>query len=542
LQIALRPEDMRLAHDGNGKPALEFTDTAHTQAFAGMDISLADGHRLSVAWIGPAPVGVDIELIEARDCETWRGLLGDDGYALALKIERETREPFDAAATRVWTLLEAGKKAFLLRRLLPRFTGSCVGDWLVMNLDADGGACRMLSALVKNYDTNGSVFAMSVVLSGDWKSSAVGITKIDGSVTGRGRAESDILLEKLGFDKDAIGFSIDESGPQGQMVFIHRFPIKFRACKTPSKKVAFSQYGEWMGEGREYAALPIFPKVREMFESSAWAMSTNYFKLDVLDEAGPGDIVETRTWGEHGYGEHGEGWCLACEWRTVGAGNRVCRIASAEMGFSWLKILGHGAARAERMPNGLREFFETILPLSADAERRIVQLPSRYRDFKRGGTLWRNQNPFAPGKQLFSHEFTTSTSNANWAGNVYFANYSEWMGDVRDLYFQQLTPEGFRNSGRDGEWVCLSCAIDHLSEAMPFDRILIAMDVAAIYRSGVDLTFDYLLMENGEISRKLAHGKHTMAWVGRDADNEPVALELPRNVVETLMKELGQRK
>jgi len=33
-----------------------------------------------------------------------------------------------------------------------------------------------------------------------------------------------------------------------------------------------------------------------------------------------------------------------------------------------------------------------------------------------------------------------------------------------------------------------------------------------------------------------------MAWVGRDLRNEPVALELPRNVVETLMKELGQKK
>jgi acyl-CoA thioesterase FadM len=125
---------------------------------------------------------------------------------------------------------------------------------------------------------------------------------------------------------------------------------------------------------------------------------------------------------------------------------------------------------------------------------------------------------------------------------VYFANYGEWMSHVRDLYFHRLTPDCFRNSGRDGEWVCLSCAIDHLSEAMPFDRILITMDVAAIYRSGVDLTFDYFLAENDQISRKLAHGKHTMVWVGRDTRNEPVALELPKNVVETLLKEIGQRK
>ena len=53
------------------------------------------------------------------------------------------------------------------------------------------------------------------------------------------------------------------------------------------------------------------------------------------------------------------------------------------------------------------------------------------------------------------------------------------MARVRDLYFHRLTPDCFRHAGRDGEWVSLSCAIDHLSEAMPFDRILVTMDVAA---------------------------------------------------------------
>ena len=57
----------------------------------------------------------------------------------------------------------------------------------------------------------------------------------------------------------------------------------------------------------------------------------------------------------------------------------------------------------------------------------------------------------------------------------------------------------------------------------------------------MELTFDYFLLENQQIARKLAHGKHTMAWVGRDARNEPVALELPRYVVATLMEELKLR-
>jgi hypothetical protein len=68
-------------------------------------------------------------LVEVRDTETWRGLLGDDGYALALRLQAETAEPFDQAATRVWTLIEAGKKAASLKRFVPEDRGSLGGPW-----------------------------------------------------------------------------------------------------------------------------------------------------------------------------------------------------------------------------------------------------------------------------------------------------------------------------------------------------------------------------------------------------------------------------
>ena len=54
----------------------------------------------------------------------------DDGYALALRLATEASEPFDRAATRVWTLLEAGKKANGLKRILPRYESSLGGSWL----------------------------------------------------------------------------------------------------------------------------------------------------------------------------------------------------------------------------------------------------------------------------------------------------------------------------------------------------------------------------------------------------------------------------
>ena len=134
-----------LAHRADGKPELRFADESVAKVFQGADISLADGNGFSVAWIGPAPAGIDIESVEKRDTESWRGLLGDDGYALALRVSAQTAEPFDLAATRVWTLLEAGRKANGLKRILPGYESSLGGPWLCFADTTDNGELELLS-------------------------------------------------------------------------------------------------------------------------------------------------------------------------------------------------------------------------------------------------------------------------------------------------------------------------------------------------------------------------------------------------------------
>ena len=138
-----------LAHDADGKPELRFADEVVAKAFEGTDASLTDGGGFSAAWIGPAPVGVDLERVERRDTETWRGLLGDDGYRLALDLAAQAAEPFDAAATRVWTILEVGKKALGLRRIVPRFESSLGGSWLCLAGSLDGVELEFLSATLE---------------------------------------------------------------------------------------------------------------------------------------------------------------------------------------------------------------------------------------------------------------------------------------------------------------------------------------------------------------------------------------------------------
>jgi hypothetical protein len=308
------PHDVHLTHRPDGKPELRFTEAANSKAFQALDISLADGHGLSVAWVGPVPVGVDIETVEARNCETWRGLLGDDGYALALKIERETREPFDSAATRVWTLLEAGKKAFSLRQVLPHYSESSGSDWLVMSVEADSGTCRLMSALVKRPDVKGSVFAIAV---------AVGH-----KLTAESKRELSAKLQLAKFD---FKFRPDYSGPQDQLVFTKRFPLLFRDGQTASRKVAFTRYASWMGAFREEASTGMFPQLAELFDSGMWGIATNHYRLNVVGELSPRDILEVRLWQERSPNDRL--WLLKCDWRAIARNGQTTRVALSEMGF-----------------------------------------------------------------------------------------------------------------------------------------------------------------------------------------------------------------
>jgi len=160
----LLPTRVSVAYRTDGKPELRFDDASITHAFAGIDVSLADGAGISVALIGPAPVGVDIESVEARDAETWRGLLGDDGYSLALRLTVETAEPFDCAATRVWTLLEAGKKATGPKKLIPRYEAPLGGPWLSCVGAEDAGMMDFLCVTLSSFGKAVATAALTVTM------------------------------------------------------------------------------------------------------------------------------------------------------------------------------------------------------------------------------------------------------------------------------------------------------------------------------------------------------------------------------------------
>ncbi|MEN8135481.1 MAG: SDR family NAD(P)-dependent oxidoreductase [Thermodesulfobacteriota bacterium] len=137
--------DISIQHAKTGKPELAFNGSQAVKT-AAIDISLADGTGTSYAMIGEGPVGIDSEKVEPRTTELWNGLLGDDGYSLAMRLMDETGESFDLSATRVWTLIEAGKKANSLKRVIPELTEIFDRQWIVFK-SKDSQADTFLSTV-----------------------------------------------------------------------------------------------------------------------------------------------------------------------------------------------------------------------------------------------------------------------------------------------------------------------------------------------------------------------------------------------------------
>jgi acyl-CoA thioesterase FadM len=126
----------------------------------------------------------------------------------------------------------------------------------------------------------------------------------------------------------------------------------------------------------------------------------------------------------------------------------------------------------------------------------------------------------------------TSLDSSNLVGNIYFANYYAWMGQTRDQYFFKLIPDYFRGTGEKGELLCLECRVDHLREAMPFDRIVVTMALKVLNTFSATFYFEYFRLEPDGTRIKLAVGEHLAVWVKRDDQSRPIPTPFPPAVLE----------
>jgi hypothetical protein len=96
-----------------------------------------------------------------------------------------------------------------------------------------------------------------------------------------------------------------------------------------------------------------------------------------------------------------------------------------------------------------------------------------------------------------------------------------------------------QNHSPAGGWFCAGCTLEHLREAMPFDRVAVAMSVRSLSECGVGLEFNYYRVDPGGARHKLAVATHEAVWVSRDARGELVASRVPEPFRVALADAIG---
>ncbi|RAL26962.1 type I polyketide synthase [Thermoflavimicrobium daqui] len=477
-------EDYSLAWDETGKPSI----LKHGKQISDLQVSFSHDDEITICTIGSNKQGCDILPIENhRSEEDWINLLTSK-YQPLLQSLRESGDSVVEAGSRIWSCLEAAKKA----------SGKQIEEIILREVIGQAVLFEVISQKISYL-----VITFPIQLSKP-------LPRMLAIVASSHSLESSEDLLYGRFDA--------EHG------FVYRFPLTFKDTPTLSRHVNLSSYSAWMGKVRELSLTNILESVAEQFATGKWGMVTNFVQTEITGEAASHDIIEVHLQIEQiqkdSYIE------IVYYWYKVKDNHTLELIATSRQGLTWVEIIGHGLVKVSPFPAYFKQFLEEKLVVMSSREKLL------------------NQNKILStellGKELFSvktgplnrlilqkNTFITSLEESNLVGNIYFSNYTIWQGKVRDQFFYQLAPELFQGTGEQGEWIALNTHIQHLREAMPFDTIEVEMSLAKRYEYGVKLFFEYYKLASDGQKQKLAFGEQDIVWIKRDENGKPHSSSLP---------------
>lgn len=485
-------------------------------------LSLTHDEGVCLCTAGPAPQGCDLQPVTDRSRQEWQDLLGVDAGPL-LDTLMGAGDSLNRAGTRIWSAKEALGKAL----------GGPIGTLTVAGRQGDAVLLQSVAppspgvATIPLRLTRGAERLLALV--GRERPSL----PVQPSAVAPGEDEDYSRL----FNEGEYAL-LPHGGPQGQMVFVQRIPVTFRASAQLSRSVYFANYLFWLGEVRESSAWPVLGKMAKEFASAQFGGVTNYCRLKILGEAHTGDRIEMRIWASDNGGPADSTMELTVDFRKMLADGASQRLAWCVLQTTWVRVLEHGVVKPEPYPAYYRNFLRNMLPCNeAPNTPEPLTEPLAHLHQLEADEV-RFQAVSAPTIEPVLHEqiIETSLDHANLVGNVYFAYYHNWLGRTRDRCFYNLIPDHFNGNGHDGELLCLSSRIDHLREAMPFDRIRIRMALKVLRRCSAVFHFDFLRCDTDGRQVKLAFGEHQAVWVVRDEAGRPMAAEFPQRVQSAFQK------
>lgn len=503
----------------SGKPVATYSDET-------FEVSVAHDHRYCIAAVADRPVGCDITPVTHRTLQQWIGLLGP--VSRPLIDEQLEADALDLQCTALWAAREVLQKLGI-RNAKSMSIEKRVENGCLLACSTDEGERKIIAFPVRLTRGRKRVVALNVVDSRT-QMTADNVPEID----------------YPGFD-DLLNrqhYKVVEGGPQGQVTFIHRFPVTFHPAGQMSRHVYFSHYFFWAGMVRETAVWPVLERMANQVASGKWGGVTNFTDLKIYGEATTHDLIEAWLWVSGQGGPQNSTHDLTYDFRKVLPGGGSERLAWLEQRTTWVRFLENGIAKIEPLPDYIASYMDDMLP-RYDAPNSPEKMPQPFDElYERDHESYLYIAPVGStvGPVLHTQLIDTSLADANIVGNIYFANYYAWQGRVRDRYFYGLVPEFFQGTGEAGELICLNCRVDHLREGMPFDRIEVRMALKSLKTSRATFHFDYFKSLPDGRQLKLAIGEQTVVWVQRDADKKPVPHPFPPAVHNAMRESYTQKR
>ncbi len=514
-QLGLSPEhplEFEITTLESGKPQLVGASVA------GLHVSLSHCDRYCLTTIGNTPQGVDIELITHRSSEDWVALLSFKHSAILNQLV-EQGDSMDVAGTRIWSSVEAVRKAF--NGTHPEFS------------------------IVKHHQD--SVLLQATTLKGNYLvvTQPIKLTRHPERMIAILVPQEQPVSLPSSSDSKVEVFTDDSNNPRiqedylGRVVYEKRFQLSFKDSGSLSRRIYFSQYFSWIGKIREFALESIAPQMLSDFFTGDFGMVTNAVSLRILGEATSYDTIQARVWLGDVVGSTFDAYIEFCK---VLPDESLERIALADVKSTWVRLVSYGIPAQVPLPPYFQQFLDQFTskePLTLDLRKpqtfSLPPLPASLANIETGSIVYQSPPENRYGKLLYSETYQTTLEESNLVGNVYYGNYFIWQGRTLDLFLYSVAPEYLRVSNSQGELICLYTRMDFLQEAMPFDKILVLLYVKSISECGAVFNFEFFRQEPDGKRKKLHVGQQEAMWACRGKDGNLVPTPWPKVILEALI-------
>jgi acyl-CoA thioesterase FadM len=314
------------------------------------------------------------------------------------------------------------------------------------------------------------------------------------------------------YDPGLWAMSGDRLSPNGAWHLTLRRPVTLRDTPTFSKTFHYSNFFDWIGKLREISMRPAYHSWVSDLASGAWGMVTNNSELRVIATADPEDVVEGSLWLDKLSGKHRSTMEMRFDWFALRPDGRRDRIAAAAMKATWVAITGHGTVDIRPFPAYFTDIAEAMMPPASapvPAGAPVSYEPDRGAFGALFGEL-RAPPSYHSKAGIHEHVYATSSVDSNLVGNIYFANYYLWQAKTVDFWVHSVAPTYARTP--IGELRCVRTRIDHLREAMPFDRVLTRLSMGDVYERGVRLYTEFYRSRAEGAPEKLGFGEYEALW------------------------------